>query len=87
MPNPTVEVKLEDVLAKIDSRLERLEMGQADIKEAVNKVQGTVSGIDKRLDNLEGRVNSLTGWLIGILFVLVGGLLGLLGKIAFFPPA
>jgi hypothetical protein len=42
-------------------------------------------GIDKRLDIIEGRVNSLTGWLIGILFAFVGGLLGILGKIAFFP--
>ena len=44
-----------------------------------------VSGIDKRLDIIEGRVNGLTGWLIGILFAFVGGLLGILGKIAFFP--
>ncbi|MEB3249468.1 MAG: hypothetical protein VKK07_09005, partial [Merismopediaceae bacterium] len=32
-----------------------------------------VSGIDKRLDIIEGRVNGLTGWLIGILFAFVGG--------------
>lgn len=44
-----------------------------------------VSGIDKRLDIIEGRVNGLTGWLIGILFAFMGGLLGILGKIAFFP--
>jgi hypothetical protein len=44
-----------------------------------------VSGIDKRLDIIEGRVNGLTGWVIGILFAFVGGLLGILGKIAFFP--
>jgi hypothetical protein len=37
------------------------------------------------MDIIENRVNGLTGWLIGILFALVGGLLGLLGKIAFFP--
>ncbi len=44
-----------------------------------------VSGIDKRLDIIESRVNGLTGWLIGVLFALVGGLLGILGKITFFP--
>jgi hypothetical protein len=37
------------------------------------------------LDIIEGRVNGLTGWLIGVLFALVGGLLGILGKITFFP--
>ncbi|PZV22279.1 MAG: hypothetical protein DCF12_20740 [Snowella sp.] len=44
-----------------------------------------VLGIDKRLDIIESRVNGLTGWLIGVLFALVGGLLGILGKITFFP--
>jgi hypothetical protein len=44
-----------------------------------------VSGTNKRLDIIESRVNGLTGWLIGILFAFVGGLLGILGKIAFFP--
>lgn len=27
-----------------------------------------VSGLDQRLDIIEGRVNGLTGWLIGVLF-------------------
>ncbi|MFM7382013.1 MAG: hypothetical protein ACKO1W_02990 [Microcystaceae cyanobacterium] len=64
MPNPTVEIKLEDVLAKIDSRLERLETGLSDVKEIANRIDGNVLGLDKLLDILESRVNSLTGWLI-----------------------
>ncbi|MFN9174352.1 MAG: hypothetical protein ACK58N_07525 [Synechocystis sp.] len=44
-----------------------------------------LAGLDKRMDINEKRVDSVTGWLIGILFALVGGLLGLLGKVAFFP--
>lgn len=27
-----------------------------------------VSGLDQRLDIIKGRVNGLTGWLIGVLF-------------------
>lgn len=37
------------------------------------------------LEIIEGQINGLTEWLVGILFVLVGALWGLLGKIAFFP--
>ncbi len=29
-----------------------------------------VSGLDQRLDIIEGRVNGLTGWLIGVLFAI-----------------
>ena len=67
--------KLSGQIATLDERLS----GQ------INTLDKKVVGIDKHLDIIEGRVNSLTEWLIGILFAFVGGLLGILGKIAFFP--
>ena len=51
----------------------------------INTLDQKVSGIDKRLEIVESRVNGLTGWLIGVLFPLVGGLLDILGKLTFFP--
>lgn len=81
----TLEVDLGKILEKIDSRLERLEAGQAEMKTAIATIDQKVTDTGKRLDSIETRVGSLTGWIIGILFALVGGLLGLLGKVTFFP--
>lgn len=81
----TLEVDLGKILEKIDGRLERLEAGQAEMKTAIATIDQKVTDTGKRLDFIEARVSSLTGWIIGILFALVGGLLGLLGKVTFFP--
>ncbi|MBJ7900986.1 MAG: hypothetical protein GC158_13960 [Cyanobacteria bacterium RI_101] len=81
----TIETELSKILDKIDSRLERLESGQADMKAALATLDQKVTDTGKRLDSIEARVGGLTGWIIGILFALVGGLLGLLGKVTFFP--
>jgi chromosome segregation ATPase len=69
------EERLSGQIAALDERLS----GQ------IATLDEKVSGLDKRLDIIEGRVNGLTGWLIGVLFAFVGGLLGILGKITFFP--
>jgi hypothetical protein len=83
---PTVT---ESDLKEIKDLITNLTINQVKMEERlsgqINALDEKVSGIDKRLDIIEGRVNSLTGWLIGILFAFVGGLLGILGKIAFFP--
>jgi hypothetical protein len=83
---PTVT---ESDLKEIKDLVTNLTINQVKMEERLsgqmNALDEKVSGIDKRLDIIEGRVNSLTGWLIGILFAFVGGLLGILGKIAFFP--
>ena len=83
---PTVT---ESDLKEIKDLITNLTINQVKMEERlsgqINALDEKVSGIDKRLDIIEGRVNSLTGWLIGILFAFVGGLLGILGKIAFLP--
>jgi archaellum component FlaC len=88
----TIETDLRDVLTKLDQRFDPLEQrldkidgDLNDLKVTVGQIDQKVTGLDKRMDIIENRVNGLTGWLIGILFALVEGLLGLLGKIAFFP--
>lgn len=83
---PTVT---ESDLKEIKDLITNLTINQVRMEERLSgqiiALDEKVSGIDKRLDIIEGRVNGLTGWLIGILFAFVGGLLGILGKIAFFP--
>ncbi|MEB3311618.1 MAG: hypothetical protein VKJ02_15445 [Snowella sp.] len=70
---------------ELNSEITGLKIGVEKLSGQITTLDERVSGLDKRLDILESRVNGLTGWLIGILFAFVGGLLGLLRKIAFFP--
>ncbi|MFM7438486.1 MAG: hypothetical protein ACKO2V_07760 [Snowella sp.] len=76
-------------LKELKDLITDLKVNQVRMEERLSGQMATlddkVSGIDKRLDIIESRVNGLTGWLIGVLFALVGGLLGILGKITFFP--
>jgi len=82
--------------SRLDAEITEIKIGQERLSGQIitldEKLSGQImtldekmSGTNKRLDIIESRVNSLTGWLIGILFAFVGGLLGILGKIAFFP--
>jgi len=73
------QVRMEERLSGQINALDEKLSGQ------INTLDQKVSGIDKRLEIVENRVNGLTGWLIGVLFALVGGLLGILGKLTFFP--
>ena len=81
MALPSVEIKLEDVLAKIDSRLERIENDLTDIKVnqvrmeeklsgQINVVDEKVTGLSKRLDFQEF-VNR--GILTALIVVLIAG--------------
>jgi len=72
-------------MTNIQTQLGEVQSQVVDLKIGLGKIEGQIAGIDKRLDVNENRANSLTNWLIGILFALVGGLLGLLGKVTFFP--
>ena len=72
-------------LSRLDTEITEIKIGQERLSGQIMTLDEKVSGTNKRLDIIENRVNSLTGWLIGILLAFVGGLLGILGKIAFFP--
>jgi hypothetical protein len=72
------ESDLQEIKDLINGLDKKIDVNQARIEEKI-------SGLDKRMEIIEGRINGLTGWLIGILFALVTGLLGLLGKVTFFP--
>ena len=71
--------------SRLDAEITEIKIGQERLSGQIMTLDEKVSGTNKRLDIIESRVNSLTGWLIGIILAFVGGLLGILGKIAFFP--
>ncbi|AIE76071.1 hypothetical protein [Synechocystis sp. PCC 6714] len=71
--------------AVTESDLKELKDLIIEVKVSQARMEAQLAGIDKRLDVIQSRVGGLTNWIVGILFALVGGLLGLLGKFAFFP--
>ncbi|MFM7578930.1 MAG: DUF4164 domain-containing protein, partial [Microcystaceae cyanobacterium] len=56
MPPTIVEVKLEDILAKIDSRLENIENGLTDLKISQVEIKGEIKALDEKLS---GQVKTL----------------------------
>lgn len=71
-------------MTNVQTQLTEVQSQVVDLKIGLAKIEGQIAGIDKCLEVNENRANSPTNWLIGVLFALVGGLLGLLGKVAFF---
>ena len=66
-------------LETVDSRLTKLEIGQAEISGEIKTLEEKVSGIDKRLDNQEF-INR--GVLVAVIIALISGVVKLFG---FFP--
>ena len=85
MNNPKIEIdidiaeilqKLNEKFDKIDERLGRLEIGQAEIKGKIETLDTKVDQLEKRIGNVEF---SSRGILIGIGVVVLGGLAMLFG--------
>jgi predicted nuclease with TOPRIM domain len=66
-------------LEKIDDRLNKLEVGQAELSGEIKALDEKISGIDKRLENQEFINRSI---FVGLIVALVSGAVKLLG---FFP--
>jgi chromosome segregation ATPase len=66
-------------LETIDSRLNKLEIGQAELSGEIKTLEEKVSGIDKRLDNQEF-INR--GVVVAVIIALISGVVKLFG---FFP--
>ncbi|MFM2380616.1 MAG: hypothetical protein RLZZ143_3199 [Cyanobacteriota bacterium] len=85
MSNETVTYSLETVLTriegKIDSlqrdvneRLTKLEIGQSEIRGDIKALDSKVMEIEKRIDDLNARVNISNNGFLGIVKILVTGI-------------
>jgi peptidoglycan hydrolase CwlO-like protein len=81
MSNETVTYSLEAVLTRIEGKIDslqrdvnKLEIGQSEIRGDIKALDSKVMEIEKRIDDLNVRVN-----------ISNNGFLGILGKIVFFP--
>ena len=82
MATPTIiEMDLREVLAEMNKKLDRidnnvneLKVELADVKGDIKALDGKVSGLDKRLEKVEGSQNRQIWALIGILFAAISGI-------------
>ena len=69
---------------KIDERLTKLEIGQSELKGDIKALDSKLIETDKRINDLNGRLNTTSNAFLGIVGILVTGILGILAKIVFF---
>jgi predicted nucleic acid-binding Zn-ribbon protein len=70
---------------KIEERLTKLEIGQSELRGDIKALDSKVIETEKRINDLNGRLNVTSNAFLGIVGILVTGILGILGKIVFFP--
>ncbi len=70
---------------KIDERLTKLEIGQSELKGDIKALDSKLIETEKRINDLNGRLNITSNAFLGIVGILVTGILGILAKIVFFP--
>jgi uncharacterized membrane protein YgaE (UPF0421/DUF939 family) len=70
---------------KIEERLTKLEIGQSELKGDIKALDSKLIETEKRINDLNGRLNITSNAFLGIVGILVTGILGILGKIVFFP--
>ena len=70
---------------QVDRKLERVFENLTDIKIDIATLKEGQKNLDKRLDSVETRLNTVTLGVFGIIGVLVTGLLTFVGKFVFFP--
>jgi uncharacterized phage infection (PIP) family protein YhgE len=87
-----VDRKFEQVNEKIDSRFEQVNSQFIQVNEKLNDMRVEIatlkegqSGINKRLDSVDNRLNTITLGVFGTIGVLATGLLTFVGKVVFFP--
>lgn len=77
--------ELESRFDKVDSRLEKLSEESNAIRVDLATVKGEAIGTNKRIDDLNTRLNTFTLGFLSIVGILVTGILGIVGKVVFFP--
>lgn len=81
MNNPIiVETRLEDILAKIDSRLERIEIKL----EALPRIEAEVSQLKDDVKDLKGRATAQIWTLIGLISSVITAIVAAAVKLGFF---
>jgi hypothetical protein len=73
----SLDSKIEQRFDKVDERLNKLEIGQADIKGDIKSLDTKTEQLDKRIGNVEF---ANRGILVGLVVVILGGAVKLFGS-------
>jgi hypothetical protein len=79
------ESDIKELKDLINQRFDKLSEDITDIKVNLAKIETKTDGLEKRVDDINGRLNIMTIGFLSIVGVLVTGILGVVGKFAFFP--
>jgi hypothetical protein len=86
------ESDLKELKDLINTRFDKLSENITDIKEDITdlkvglgKIESKTEGLEKRVDDINGQLNIMTIGFLSIVGVLVTAILGMLGKLVFFP--
>jgi archaellum component FlaC len=75
---------IETRLTNLENSARAIEGSLGEIKGDIKALDSKVVGIEKRIDDLNARVNITTVGFLSIVGILVTGMLGILGKVVFF---
>ena len=89
MSLPSVEIKLEDVLARIDNRLERIESELTDIKVSQAEIRGDIANLKTELtltrDDVKDLKSSQRTQIWALILTVIGATITAIIKFGFFP--
>lgn len=88
--NSMAEIKadiktLETGQTEIRKDMQTLAIGQTEIKGEIGTLDAKITGLEKRTDDLNAHLNIMTVGFLSIVGVFVTAMVGILGKIVFFP--
>ena len=77
--------RMEQRFDAVESRLERVEIKVQDLAISGAKIESKVDGLEKRIDDTNTRLNTITFGIFSVVGVFAAGILGIITKIFFFP--
>ena len=80
-----VNQNLADFRQEVNQKFEKLDERLHKVEIEIATVKGEVTGLGKRVDDINNRFNIMTVGFLSIVGVLVTGILGIIGKVVFFP--
>jgi archaellum component FlaC len=77
--------KLEAQIQKIDALDKKLDIHIAKTDERLKGIDSKLTQLDKRIDSVDTRLNTFMIGFLSIIGIMVTGILGIIGKVVFFP--
>jgi hypothetical protein len=83
---------IKDLMIALQQDIQKLQIGQAEIQRDIKRIEigqaeikAKVEGLDKRVDDINSRLNIMTIGFLSIVGVMTTVILGIIGKVVFFP--